>query len=328
MLQVIFPSHWSIHILYNLSSSLDQSLPHSFSLLQGQVEAAFVLQASEEPVSAATRTQGPPGPAGGGANVTPMLFVLVSAVLVVVVCLLVITLASCASQGKARLQARTASLTAANLQDLNRDHTIQENSSSPPPQKLKKRKKCVNTKVTLSGLRRSNSTTGFPSLEGGLCKSRNRKKQKNRCSPLLQRSQSLPALLHISTLHYLGEAPSSAKRINLNKVHTRIRRLANSNLNLNSKKKLSLTQENKGCLKKREKTVDGKEGPVSRSSEAVDAAVRLVRSVGMPVRSRDQTRCLPKGQGVSVARYASFVVHSLATSARTPEPDSHPTSRV
>jgi len=327
-------------MLYNLSFPVYQSLPLSFSLLQGHVEAAFTLKASEEPVSAATRTQGPPDGTVGGANVTTVLFVLVSSVLVLVVCLLAVTLALCAShQGKARLQARTASLTAANLQNLDLDHTMKATS---PPQNLKRRKKCMKTEACFTpGLKRSNTTTGFPSLEGAIERgrsgrfSKNKKRQRMKgCSPLQRRSRSLPALLQVSALDYLYEAPSSAKRMNLNKVHTRIKRLANldySNLYLNSKKKLSLTQESRGGSKKKEKPIDKKEGPepgVSGSRKADDATARLVQSVGVPVRSRDQTRSLPEGQGVSVARYAAFVVHSLATSAKTPEPDSHPTSMV
>ena len=327
-----FPSYWSLHISYNLSSSSAPhlSLPQSFSLLHGKVILPFTLHEVEvEPASPVSPSLSLTGVATGSTNLQAILIILATAVLVLVVCLVGVSVAACASQGKAKLQAKAA-LTMANLAELNKG--LKPRRSSIPSQQVKERDKDSNQKH-LPHLKRSNSTIGLPTLERHMNSKSGHHAKKRGEKPTgsgVRRCHSLPALLPISTLSYFYESPSFARRLNLNKVHTRIKRLAKldySELYSNSKKKLQgnkhITKdrpESKGKLKAHSK---------ARTTDKGNDGGGVLHCVGGGLKCHGVNEAhSSRKEGVGVASYASFVVHSLATSARTPEPGSHPTSRV
>ncbi len=314
VLQVTSPSHWILHISYNVSST-PNSLPPSFSLVHGDIEVPFVLHnASMRP------SKSPPtsfhSNSGSSSDVQTVHFVLTSAVLVLVVCLLALIMVVCASHGKSRLKAKVSN-TKAKLTNTRHVSHRQPVASALAPERAKKRQE------SKSNLQRSSSTTGWPTAERRL-----QRRRKKGLEYIVRRCHSLPALLPVSTLAYASNSPLVSRRVNLNKVHTRIKRLAKldySELYSNSKKKTvvssmpeptSAEQAQDGNNKKR--TCTSKEGP--------GGVAQLVQSVGVETCSRNTGPS--QKPGVGVASYAVFLVHSLATSARTPEPGSHPTSRV
>lgn len=326
--------------------------------------------------------------------------------LVLIVCVGVITVVACTSQGKAKFQMHASMARTYHLQLADR-HTQQLNSAS---QCRERRSRIKYLNEDDQPLKRSNSTIGFPTLEGKangrtvastseyLHKKRKRGHcEKDHLGKTLRRTQSVPTLFPNTALTNLTRsrgAPSLSRRVNLNTVHTRIKRVGVEQSGLYScsnqisreqggkitlveqggrktlveqggkktlveqggrktlvqgakktlveqggKKTLlklggEMTIRKEGCnmagygkMTGGDKLAEGNK--VSGCSKVAEGSFRVIQDSGVTHKHYGVNEASSWRKGSSVtSSYAKYMVHSLATSARTPEPGSYPTTQL
>lgn len=171
-------------------------------------------------------------------------------------------------------------------------------------------------------LKRTTSTIGFPTQEYRLKKTA-RTRAKHPASPkptcTLQRSQSLPSLFSPSTgqgkrsvLPFFSQEPAFTRRSNLNRVHTRIKRMnVETSVQLDSKTKERVKR------KKDFENVQRVENSIRHKNYGVNEATQQQTIQTHTARSKRNS-----------SPYARYVVSSLAASAKTPEPGSKPVSQL
>lgn len=251
-------------------------------------------------------------------------------------------MAACASQGKAKLQVKASRARSSPEQ-------LQQRQGLNSAQQSRRSRSRVKSEG-LQPLKRSVSTIGFPTLEGRVRntatsrsghspKKRRGQGEKEHPGRTLRRSQSLPSLLPLTNSSHSYGALSLTRRVNLNKVHTRIKRLNLEHSGLYSwGKQILMEPGGKKTMKQQgDKKTLGEQGgkvmgdsQVSGGSKVEEGNPRIIQDFGVGQHKHYAVNEAPSwGAGRrSMDSYAKYMVHSLATSARTPEPGSHPTTRL
>lgn len=279
------PSRWFLHFQLGLSlTSLHRDVLVPLTLLP-------------PPPTVVTS---PASLTGDGGSVSAIISIttgmLTAAIFMLVLCLGVVTLAACCLyQGKAKFNSKTAMLRAAQ-----RSENL--NSSWEKQRRVKVMRESV------SQLKRTNSTTGFPTLENRARQKRvtttsaaSRRDRDIPSPPGLQRTQSLPSIF---SPHAIGmslppnEPAVLTRRINLNRVHTKVKMVNVERSGLNS-----WTKEQLNGIK------------------ALDN-LRIVQDLAIRHKHYGVNEILP-GTAKS-GPLAKYTVRSLAASAKTPEPGAKP----
>jgi hypothetical protein len=222
--------------------------------------------------------------------------VLASLVLVLLLCVGVAVGVACMTKGKVRFQAKASAISREKgfCEELNSQRGLKNSYQCPPV------------------IKRTRSTTSFPTREGRLATSRKGEEKDSVTSPsmpqsnVLHKSQSLPSILpphiigkSITPLIFSREQPATSTRRATPRVHTRVKKL-----NVDVAEQSWTAEQLKG-----HKDLN--------QLQVVQDLVLKRNKYGVN-----------EIQGQPTQPYARYAVRSLAASAKTPEPGSSPITRL
>ena len=292
LLQVTSPGHWFLHMRIGLSTSTfyrEMVLPLTFLSPPPLTTFENTLPPSEIAPNEVTQT------------LYAAIGMLTAIIILLVICLAITLAIVCASQGKSGFYAKTSALRNSHKDSFNGKlnsvhHTLIDNDKI---------------------VKRTNSTIGFPTQESRMSRQETRIRKRERLESNtksltigLQRSQSLPSFpLPSLTVPFINNKPpllththGTNLRVNLNRVHTRIKKI-----NIEHSRLSSWTREQL----KRNRTLDN---------------LRIVQDLAIRHKNYGVNEIQHRTTGTGP--YARYVVRSLAASAKTPEPGSKPITEL